>query len=132
MVEDAREGKDFSLADRVADPGPDGRREIGWQLIKSPVRLDQQMQGSQLLEHPARPPGTGKLGRDGSHHASNSRGLSINQPRGHSVEVCIAGAFQAGDTTAYLVAQPLIQFVEPAGYPLGTRSGALGRCHRIG
>jgi hypothetical protein len=101
-------------------------------MIESSMRLDKQMQCAQLLEHPARPPGTGKLRRNGSEHASDSRSLRINQPRGHSVEVCITGPFQTGDTTTHLVAQPLIQFVEPAGYPLGTRSGALGRCHRIG
>ena len=132
VVEDARQRKDFSLADRIADPGPDSRREIGRQLIKPSVRLDKQMQCAQLLEYPARPPGTGKLGRDGSEQPSHSWGLRVNHPRGYPVEVCIAGPFQAGDTSAHLVAQPLIEFVKPAGYPLGTRSDALGRRDGIG
>jgi hypothetical protein len=44
----------------------------------------------------------------------------------------VTRSFETGNSTAYLVAQPLVQLVEPGGYPLGTRRSALGRGRRIG
>jgi hypothetical protein len=43
----------------------------------------------------------------------------------------IACSIEASDSTAYLIAKPLIEFVEPARYPFSTGSSALGRCRRI-
>ncbi len=130
VVQDAWQRKDLGLADRIADPGADGRRKVGGQLIKSSVCLNEQMQSAQLLEHPARPPGAGELGRDGSEQASDSWRLRIDHACGHPVEVGITRSFQAGDAAADLVAQPLVELLKPTGYPLGTGRGPLGRGRR--
>jgi hypothetical protein len=132
MVENSGLGENFGFADWMADARANSCGEVCRQSIKSPVGLDEKVQSAQLLEHPTRPPCAGELGRNGSEHTCHSWCLRINHACGHSVEVGITCLFQAGDATAYLVAQPLVKLIKASGYPFGTCRGSLGCGRGIG
>jgi hypothetical protein len=131
MVDDSRKRENIRLADRVSDAGANGGRQLGRQLIKVAMRLNEQMQGTELLEYPAGPADAGELSRDWSQHASNPGCLRVHQARSHRVEVGVTGSIQASDATAYLIAKPLVELLEPGGYAIRSRSGPLGSGGRI-
>jgi hypothetical protein len=132
VIKNAWQGEHLGLADRVANPGTDCGGKIGRQLVKPTMRLNEQVQSAQLFEHSARPADTGELSRNGPQHPGDSRGLGIDQARSHGVEVGITHSFQTRHAATYLIAEPLVEFVEPGGYPLSTGCRPFGRGCRIG
>jgi hypothetical protein len=96
-------GENIALADGIADPGPYGRGQVGRQRVELAVSLDQQMQRSQLAQHPFGPADAREFCRDRSQHAGDAWRLGINHARCHVINMGVTGPLKPGEATADLV-----------------------------
>src|SRR4029450_9847680 len=80
-----------------------------------------------LFQHPARPTDACELSGNGAQHAGDPWCLRIHHARRDFVEVGVAGSIQTCNTTAYLITETLVEFIETARDAIGARRGTLDR-----
>ena len=85
---------------------------------------DQQVQGAELFEQPARPALPGQLAGQGAEHPGHPGRLGVDHPGGHPVQWTVAAVAEVGDPGADLVTQPLVELVQTGRHPLGAGRGA--------